>query len=155
MKMLNKDCAGELQRYAVLAHSPILVLASMRTSLPRAIAVCTFLVVFLAGCKFNLQQVSSATVEPSSSERLLQAKELSPNQVRALSTWFSQHNTGWSSSVASYVPMLLIRAKHTDGDTSVINIMSNMVVVYNRTGQYQQQFTPSELAQMRRILETQ
>ena len=55
----------------------------------------------------------------------------------------------------SYVPTLLIRAKHTDGDTSVINIMSNMVVVNNRSGQYQQQFTPSELAEMRRIVEAQ
>jgi hypothetical protein len=115
----------------------------------------TFLALFLAGCKFSLPQVSSATIEQYQTGRPLQAKELTPNQVRALSDWFSQHSSGWSSSVASYVPTLLVHAKHTDGDTSVINIMSNMVVVYNRSGQYQQQFTPSALAEIRRIVEAQ
>jgi hypothetical protein len=51
--------------------------------------------------------------------------------------------------------MLLVRAKHTDGDTSVINIMSGMVVIYNRSGQYQQQFRQSELAAIQRIVEAQ
>lgn len=118
-------------------------------------ALAAFLALFLAGCKFILPQVSSATLEQYSTGRPLQARELTPNQVRALTDWFSQHGSGWSSSVVSYVPTLLVRATHTDGDTSVINIMSNMVVVYNRSGQYQQQFTPSELAEIRRIVEAQ
>lgn len=127
----------------------------MRASLTRTIALGAFLALFLTGCKFTLPQVSSATLEQYGMGHPLQAKELTPNQVRALSAWFSQHSSGWSSSVVSYVPTLLIRAKHTDGDTSVINIMSNMVVVYNRSGQYQQQLTPSELAGKRRIVEAQ
>lgn len=127
----------------------------MRASLTRTIALGAFLALFLAGCKFTLPQVSSATLEQYGTGYPLQEKVLTPNQVRTLSAWFSQHGSGWSSSVVSYVPTLLIRAKHTDGDTSVINIMSNMVVVYNRSGQYQQQFTPSELAEMRRIVEAQ
>jgi len=110
------------------------------------------LALFLAGCKFTLPQVSSATLEQYNTGRALEVRELTPNQVRALTDWFSLHGSGWSSSVVSYVPTLLVRAKHTYGDTSVINIMSNMVVVYNRSGQYQQQFTPTELAEIRRIV---
>lgn len=124
----------------------------MRTSLGRAFALCAFLALFLAGCKFTLPQVSSAAIEQYSTGQTLHAKELNPNQVHALSNWFSQHSSGWSSSVASYAPSLLVRAKHADGNVSVINIMSNMVVVYNRSGQYQQQFTQNELAVIRRIL---
>jgi len=127
----------------------------MRASLTRTIALGVFLALFLAGCKFTLPQVSSATLEQYGTGRPLQARELTPNQVRALIDWFSLHGSGWYSSVVSYMPTLLVRAKHTDGDTSVINIMSNMVVVYNRSGQYQQQFTPSELAEIRRIVEAQ
>ena len=127
----------------------------MRASLTRAIVLGAFLALSLAGCKFSLPQVSSATVEQYQTGRPLQAKELSPKQVRALTDWFSQHDSGWSSSVVSYVPTLLIRAKHTDGDTSVINIMSGMVVVYNRSGQYQQQFSQSELSAIHSIVEVQ
>lgn len=127
----------------------------MRASLTRTIALAAFLAFFLAGCEFTLPQVSSVTIEQYGTGRPLHTRELSPNQVRALTDWFSLHDTGWSSSVVSYVPTLQIRAKHPDGDTSVINIMSNMVVVYNRSGQYQQQFTPSELAEIRRIVEIQ
>lgn len=127
----------------------------MRASLTRTIALGAFLALFLTGCKFTLPQVSSASLEQYGTGLSLQVKELTPNQVRALSAWFTQHDSGWSSSVVSYVPNLLIRAKHTDGDASVINIMSDRVVVYNRSGQYQQQFTPGELAEMRRIVEAQ
>ena len=84
--------------------------------------------------------------------RPLQANELSQDQVRALFTWFAQHDSGWSSSVVTYAPTLLVLAKHTDGDTSVINIRSGMVVVYNRGDQFQQQFTQNELAAIHRIV---
>lgn len=130
-------------------------LATMSVSLIRAVVLATFLALLLAGCKFTLSQVSAATVEQYQPGRPLQAKELTPNQVRALSAWFSQHDSGWSSSVVSYVPMLVVRAKHADGDTSVINIMSYTVVVYNRSGQYQQQFSQNELAAIQHILEVQ
>lgn len=127
----------------------------MRASITRTLALCAFLTLFLTGCELTLQQVSSATLEHYEKGLALQAKELSQNQVRALSDWFSQHGSGWSLSVVSYVPALLVRAKHTDGETSTINIMTNLVVVNNRGRQYQQLFTPSELAEMRRIVETQ
>jgi hypothetical protein len=127
----------------------------MRISLARTIALGVFLALFLAGCKFTLPPVNSATLEQYGTARPFQAIELTPIQVRALTDWFSLHGSGWSSSVVSYAPTLFVRAKHTDGGLSVINIMSNMVVVYNRSGQYQQKFTPSELAEIRHIVGTQ
>lgn len=107
----------------------------------------------LAGCQFSLPPVVSATVERYQTGGLQRSTELNDGQMQALSTWFTQHGSGWSSSVASYVPNLLIRARHTNGDTSVINIMSGLVVIYNLSGQYEQRFPQSEMAAIQRVLE--
>ncbi len=125
----------------------------MRASFARTIALSVLLLLSLAGCKLALSQVSSATLEQYGAGRLLQARELTPSQVHALSDWFSRHETGWSSSFVSYVPALVVRARHADGDTSVVDIDSTMLIVYNRSGQYQQHFTPDELAEVLRIVE--
>jgi hypothetical protein len=106
----------------------------------------------LAGCKLTLPQVTSATVERYQSGEPLQQIPLSSNQLSALSGWFSQHDSGWSSSVVSYVPTLIVRAKHNDGDVSVINVLSRMVVIYNRSGQYEKQISQTDLATLRSIL---
>lgn len=117
----------------------------------RFIAIATLLI--LAGCKLTLPQVTSATIERYQSGQAMQPTELNNNQIQALSGWFSSHNSGWSSNVASYVPTLIVRAKHSNGDTSVINVLPSMVVVYNRTGQYVQQFSQSDLAAIHSIVE--
>jgi hypothetical protein len=109
----------------------------------------------LTGCKFTLPQVTSATVEPYQSSGALVPSKLNGNQLKKLTEWFSQHDSGWSSSVASYVPILVVRANHSDGDVSVINVLSDSVVVNNRSGQYTRQFSQSDLVIMRSILSVQ
>lgn len=124
--------------------------ANMRTTIGRALALAAFLALFLGGCKFTMPHVSSARVEQHEG-RVLRARELDYDQVRELSAWFSRHASGWSSSVASYAPTLVVRAKHSD-DTSVVNIMPGRVVVYSRHGQYEQKFSQDELGALREIL---
>jgi hypothetical protein len=51
----------------------------------------------------------------------------------------------------SYVPAEMVRVKHSDGDLSVVNVMPKQVVVYNRSGQYVQQFSGGEIASLRRV----
>jgi hypothetical protein len=48
--------------------------------------------------------------------------------------------------------MLVVRARHVDGEASVINIMAGIVVVSYRSSQYQQQFSQDELAALPHIL---
>ncbi|HEY6093686.1 MAG TPA: hypothetical protein VIU93_01915 [Gallionellaceae bacterium] len=117
----------------------------------RTTVICVLLV--LAGCKLAFPQVTSATVERYQSGGTLQAVPLNSDQIHALSDWFSQHGSGWSSTVATYVPTLIVRAKHANGDISEINVLSGMVVVNNHSGQFQQHFSQTDLAAIRSILE--
>lgn len=112
--------------------------------------MCVLLV--LAGCKFTLPEVASATVERYQSGSTLQSRSLNSSQIHALSRWFSKHETGWSSSVVSYVPTIEVRVKHSNGDVSVVNILSGIVVVYNSSGQYEQRFSQTDLAEILSIL---
>jgi hypothetical protein len=122
-----------------------------KTIFNRVIAICILLT--LAACKFTLPPVTSATVERYQSGSRLQSAELNSEQIKTLSAWFAQHNSGWTQSVVSYVPKLEVRAMHSNGDTSIINLISTIVVVYNKSGQYQQSFLQSEVAELRAILE--
>lgn len=116
----------------------------------RYVALC--LLVLLGGCEFVLPSTVSATAEVSASGSPMRQVELTPAQLQGLVAWFSQHKSGWSSSRASYVPVALVRVKHSNGDVSVVNISPTMVVVYNREGQYVQRFPERETDALRRIV---
>jgi hypothetical protein len=123
----------------------------MKSPLPQLIAATALLL--LAACNFTLPPISSAVMEHHSSGSPIYKVELNQSQANALSGWFSQHSSGWSSSVVSYVPALVVRVKHSNGDISAVNIFGNYVVVYNSSGQFTQQFAESDLSGLRRILE--
>jgi hypothetical protein len=125
-------------------------LAIMKVILARTFAICIFIV--LSGCTFTLPPVTTASVERHQNGQPLQAFELKATQIQTLSGWFTQHTSGWSSSVVSYVPALVVRAKHANGEVSVINVLSKSVVIYNSTVQYEQQFKETDLTALRSIL---
>lgn len=122
----------------------------MKPLLARLLSVAAL--VLLAACNFSLPTVASAVVEHHSSNNPVSKVELNQSQINLLSGWFAKHPSGWSSSVASYVPTLVVRAKHSNGEVSVVNILGNLVVVYNSTGQFTQQFPEQDLATLRSIL---
>lgn len=107
------------------------------------------LALFLGGCKFVLPAPTSVTVEVYGTGGTLRQTKLTKGQVQALTNWFSSHQAGWSSSYASYAPTYLVRVAHSNGDVTVINILPTVVVVYNRDGQYVQQFEARELSALR------
>lgn len=122
----------------------------MKPLLARLIAATALLL--LTACNFTIPPISSALVEHHSSGNPISKIELNQSQANALSVWFSQHSSGWSSSVVSYVPALVVRIKHSNGEISVVNILGNSVVVYNNSGQFAQQFSESDLSALRGIL---
>lgn len=122
----------------------------MLARIVRYLALCVL--TLLSGCKFVLPPAVSAAAEISASGVPMRQVELMPAQLQGLAGWFSQHQSGWSSSPASYISAALVRIKHSNGDVSVVNIFPTMVVVYNRDGQYVQQFPESETTALRRIV---
>ncbi|WP_374340020.1 hypothetical protein [Methyloversatilis sp.] len=110
-----------------------------------------FAAVMLCGCDFNLPPAVSANIEHHQSEKTTSV-ELSAAQLQQLISWFSSHRSGWSSSHASYAPVSLVRVRHANGDVSVVNIMKSMIVVYNQSGQYTQNFSGEEINALRRAV---
>ena len=110
------------------------------------------MVLFIAGCKFEISPPIAGTVESYTLGAQVRQVDLTHDQLSALDEWFVQHRTGWSSSSASYVPVVIVRVRHADSTVSVINVLSTMVVVNSHDGQYVQQLPPDELAALRRII---
>ena len=122
----------------------------MRRLLVTLISIC--LVAGLAGCKLVLPQPVSATVEQYKSGSNAQPVELSSIQLVSLSGWFSQRASGWERSVVTYVPRTVIRIKHSNGDTSTLNVLGNSVIANNQEGQYVQQFSPEDIRALYAVL---
>ena len=120
-------------------------------SLPtfRAVVVVLIAATLLAGCKFSLPDVTSATVTRYVSGNPGPQTELTPSQRAAIATWFKEHKSGWSSSFASYVPQLEVRATHENGTQSVINVIDSKVVVKGAFGQYERNSGKPALAALR------
>ena len=107
--------------------------------------------VLLCGCEFNLPPAISADIEIFRIDKTTRV-ELSASQFQLLIAWFSSHRSGWSSSQVSYVPVSLVRVRHVNGDVSVVNVMKSMVVVYNRSGQFTQNFSGEDINALRRAV---
>lgn len=118
----------------------------------RRVALVLIAACALMGCSFELPPVTSAAMASYSSGQPGAEVQLSPPRVRALASWFAQHPAGWSPSYVSYAPMLVVRLLHADGDTSVVNVLSTKLVVFNRRGQVEQSFSASELSSLRAVL---
>ena len=115
----------------------------------RAVSVFLAAATLLAGCKFSLPEVTSATVTRYVSGNPGPQTELVPSQRAAIATWFKEHKSGWSSSFASYGPQLEIRVAHENGSQSVINVIDSKVVVKGEFGQYERNSGKPALAALR------
>lgn len=103
----------------------------------------------IAGCQLDVSPITSATMSQYVSGRPEPSVTLRSEKVQALSSWIAEHRSGWSPSFVSYAPSLEIRLTHAAGETSVMNIDSKKVVIYNRSGQLEQEFPSSSLSALR------
>jgi hypothetical protein len=108
-----------------------------------------FLVLSLSACTLEAPNLIGATAEQYASGAPIKTWALTETQAKALSDWFKQHPSGWSPSYASYVPRLLVRLKHANGNESSVNVMSHgLVVVGSADGQFTQSFDSKAVEQL-------
>ncbi|MEX8503719.1 MAG: hypothetical protein AB3X41_11845 [Leptothrix ochracea] len=102
-----------------------------------------------SACSFELPELKSASVESYSRGGLIQSWALNESQRNALSSWFKQHQSGWSASYVSYAPAILVHVSSAHEINSVVNILPvSKVVVFNNSGQYEQKFDGSEFQKL-------
>ncbi len=105
-----------------------------------------------AGCTLKFPAAVSGTAQPHGSLNPLSTSQLSSAQLEGVSSWFSQHSSGWSHSVASYVPVFEVTLTLANGKTAYVNVMQTQVVVNYEKSQYVQSFPKSELESLGRLL---
>ena len=106
----------------------------------------------LFACKFVLSPITSGYLEIYGSGAPVQKTRLTEAQLSVLSDFFRDHQSGWSSSPASFVPAVLVRVTHKNGDVSTINLLRSMLVISNQEGQYVTQLPAEDMAKLRTIL---
>ena len=106
----------------------------------------------LSACQLDVPEVESAVLEVKGPSGDRQEYALSARQIEDLSAWLGAHRDGWSDSMASYVPSVLVRAKHSDGSESVMNVLASVVVIYSTHPQMPRQATRKHLPAERSAL---
>ena len=87
------------------------------------------LALLLSGCQTTVPEIRTAEVQAHSKSPTPATYSLTSQQVAELNVWFVARRGGWSTSPASYVPKLVVRAKHSDGTESVVNILDTSLVI--------------------------
>jgi hypothetical protein len=118
----------------------------------RAFALAIVSAVVLAGCTLELPPAVSGTAQPHGTLDPLPIVQLSPVQLEAVSSWFSQHSSGWGISVASYIPVFEVTLTLSNGKTAYVNIMQTQVVVNYDKSQYVQSFPKSDIESLGRLV---
>lgn len=110
----------------------------------RAVGSYVLLCAALAACNVEIPALQSATyieyVKGSPSTPVV----LSAAQVQRLSTWLASHRSGWSRSIVSYVPKVLIQMRHVDGTVSSLSVFSRKAIADGSFGSYERELTESE-----------
>ena len=109
----------------------------------------------LAACKLELPpHPMSASVEQFNQGAPKKKWNLTEQQVELLGQWFSQHQTGWSTSYVTYVPAVLVRVVHSGGVQSSINVSSGGFVIVNAGDrQFTQKFEDPDARTLLAIVE--
>lgn len=118
----------------------------------RATLLSLFVAVLLVACKVDVPEISAATVTRYSAGAPGASTPLTAEQRTALSTWFKQHRSGWSSSHTTYAPALEADLTHENGAVSVVNILASKIVVSGSFGQYERKCNKKDIATLRTML---
>jgi hypothetical protein len=118
----------------------------------RVTLLSIFVAALLAACKVDVPEISAASVTRYSADAPAASTPLSAEQRAALTSWFKQHRSGWSTSHATYAPVLEASLTHENGAASVVNVLRSKVVVYGSFGQYERRTNKQSIAALRRAL---
>lgn len=89
-------------------------------------------VLLMVGCSgtYNLPDVDSGSVEVHAGSGAFDhphLANLSPTQIRDLSTWFYNHRTGWERVIADTAPGTFVYLKHGATNAAYVNIQGHYV----------------------------
>ncbi|MFN4329056.1 MAG: hypothetical protein ACK4FF_09280 [Limnobacter sp.] len=113
--------------------------------LANRIVLVLLLSVALVGCKLDLPSPTSGSVHRFEKGAPVSSWQLTERQLFALSSWFKEHQSGWSRSYVTYVPKIDVRVVHGGGKQSSINIWSQKVIVVTGEDQLVQDFELSDI----------
>jgi hypothetical protein len=109
------------------------------------------LAVLLGACSPNVPTAKRGSVETYQDGRMVSSRELVEPEARAVTAWFKTNGSGWSWNTGASPPALMIRVKHSNFETTVINLSGTTVIVTNSSGQFKKILTPAEAAQLREL----
>ena len=82
---------------------------------------------------------------------MISSRQLVEAEARAVTAWCTANGSGWSRTTSSPAPALMIRVKHSNFETTVINLSGNTVVVTNASGQFRKELSPADAAHLREL----
>ena len=112
-----------------------------------ALSLC----LWLCACSPNVPTAARGTVDIYRGGQMISSHPLTEKEARAVSGWFKTNGSGWSTSPGSDAPATIIRLRHSNRDTTRINLSGNTVVVSNSGGQFRKTLSPEEATYLRAI----
>ncbi len=125
-------------------------LISSLAKITRLLGVLLLALLFGA-CSPNVATAKRGSVETFKDGRMISSRQLVEKEARAVTAWFKTNGSGWSRNMGASPPTLMIRVKHSDFETTVINLSGTTVVVTNSSGQFKKNLTPAEAAHLREL----
>jgi len=104
------------------------------------------LALLLSACGLNVPNAASGSVELYQGGKMTSLRQLTPVEARAISDWFKANRSGWNSSFVSHTPDMMIRLRHSNRETTVINLFTTTAIVSNSGGQFMKTLTDEEVA---------
>ncbi len=109
------------------------------------------LALLLGACSPNVPTAKRGAIDFYRDGQMTSSRVMTEPEARAVSAWFQAHGSGWSRSQVSDAPATLIRLRHSDRETTMINLFGNTVVVTSSGGQFRKTLSPQETADLRAL----
>ena len=94
------------------------------------------LALLCGACSPNVATAMRGSVETFQDGRMISSRRMVEKEARAVTAWFKTNGSGWSRNMGASPPTLMIRVKHSNFETTVINVSGTTVVVTNSSGQF-------------------
>jgi hypothetical protein len=111
------------------------------------------LTLLLSGCGMAVPAANSGAVETYRNGQMTSLRQLTRDEARAFSSWFQTHSGRWNRTYTADSPATLIRLKHSNSETTVINFLGATAVVRNSSGQFRKLLSIDEEAELRKLVE--
>jgi len=134
--------------------SPVAAAQDGRVNFPAKIApvLCALALALLVGaCSPSVPTAMRGTIDFYRDGKMTSSRALVEKEARATAAWITAHSSGWSRNHVSESPAIVIRLKHSNFDTTVINLSGHNLIVANAGSQFRRPLSPEEEADFRQL----